>query len=163
MHLLTTINKLLLSLQSSYAQLLAATTLTKLVTRNPNALSMQQRLDIRNYILNYLASRPKLAPFVTQALVQLFARITKLGWFETDKDEFVFRNVIPHVRPFVQVTSNAKLLSHYFLANNSFSPFLYQYIFYIFKLNLIYNKINCSKCTLKTTKLYFAKLFHHKN
>lgn len=82
---------------------MAATTLTKLVTRNPNALSMQQRLDIRNYILNYLASRSKLAPFVTQALVQLFARITKLGWFETEKDEFVFRNVIPQVRPFLQV------------------------------------------------------------
>jgi exportin-7 len=75
-----------------------------LVTRNPNVLSLQQRLDIRNYILNYLASRPKLAPFVTQALVQLFARITKLGWFESDKEEFVFRNVIPQVRPFVQVS-----------------------------------------------------------
>ncbi|XP_054168577.1 exportin-7-like [Oppia nitens] len=86
---------------SSYAQLLAATTLTKLVTRNPNILSHQQRLDIRNYILNYLASRPKLAPFVTQALVQLFARITKLGWFETDKEEFVFRNVLPQVKPFL--------------------------------------------------------------
>lgn len=87
---------------SSYAQLLAATTLTKLVARNPNTLTVQQRLDIRNYILTYLATNPKLANFVTQAIVQLFARITKLGWFESEKEEFVFRNVIDQVRCFIQ-------------------------------------------------------------
>lgn len=32
---------------SSYAQLLAATTLTKLVSRSAQALSLQQRVDIR--------------------------------------------------------------------------------------------------------------------
>ncbi|XP_067129437.1 exportin-7 isoform X3 [Centruroides vittatus] len=86
----------------SYAQLLAATTLTKLVSRNPSTLTLQQRIDIRNYVLNYLATRPKLVNFVTQALVQLFSRITKLGWFETDKDEYVFRNVVSQVRGFLQ-------------------------------------------------------------
>lgn len=93
--------------KSSYAQLLAASTISKLITRNPNGLSLEQRLDIRNYILNYLASNAKLAPFVLQALVTLFARITKLGWFESTKeDEFVFREIIPHITPFVQVKTN---------------------------------------------------------
>ncbi|KAI1278048.1 Exportin-7 [Halotydeus destructor] len=93
---------------SSYAQLLAATTLTKLVGRTPCTLSVQQRLDIRNYVLNYLASRPKLAPFVIQALVQLYARITKLGWFETDKDEYPFRTIIPQIRPFLQAEGSVE-------------------------------------------------------
>ncbi|KAF7236684.1 Exportin-7 [Varanus komodoensis] len=55
-----------------------------------------------NYVLNYLATRPKLATFVTQALIQLYARITKLGWFDCQKDEYVFRNVITDVTKFLQ-------------------------------------------------------------
>ena len=82
---------------------MAATSISKLINRNPNGLTLEQRLDIRNYILNYLASNSKLAPFVLQALVVLFARLTKIGWFECNKDEFVFREIIPHITPFVQV------------------------------------------------------------
>lgn len=33
--------------QSSYAQLLAATTLSKLVSKSPGSLSLQQRLEMR--------------------------------------------------------------------------------------------------------------------
>ncbi|EEC05625.1 Exportin-7-A, putative, partial [Ixodes scapularis] len=88
--------------QSSYAQLLAATTLSKLVSKSPGSLSLQQRLEMRNYILSYLWQRPKGASYVTQALVQLFARLTKLGWFDSDKEEFVFRNVIRQVQSFLQ-------------------------------------------------------------
>lgn len=89
---------------SSYAQLLAATTLTKLVSRSSQVLSLQQRVDIRNYVLNYLATRPKLTSFVVQALVTLFARITKLGWFDSHKDEFIFRNVVIDITKFLQVS-----------------------------------------------------------
>ncbi|XP_034047742.1 exportin-7-like [Thalassophryne amazonica] len=87
---------------SSYSQLLAATCLSKLVSRTSNPLPLEQRIDIRNYVLNYLATRPKLAAFVTQALIQLYARITKLGWFDCQKDEYVFRNVIGDVTRFLQ-------------------------------------------------------------
>uniref|UniRef100_A0A8D0V8P3 Exportin 7 n=1 Tax=Sus scrofa TaxID=9823 RepID=A0A8D0V8P3_PIG len=88
--------------QSSYSQLLAATCLTKLVSRTNNPLPLEQRIDIRNYVLNYLATRPKLATFVTQALIQLYARITKLGWFDCQKDDYVFRNAITDVTRFLQ-------------------------------------------------------------
>ena len=60
-------------------------------------------LCLGNYVLNYLATRPKLAAFVTQALIQLYARITKLGWFDCQKDDYVFRNVIADVTRFLQV------------------------------------------------------------
>uniref|UniRef100_A0A674BU62 Exportin 7 n=1 Tax=Salmo trutta TaxID=8032 RepID=A0A674BU62_SALTR len=87
---------------SSYSQLLAATCLSKLVSRTSNPLPLEQRIDIRNYVLNYLATRPKLAEFVTQALIQLYSRITKLGWFDCQKDDYVFRNVIADVTRFLQ-------------------------------------------------------------
>lgn len=57
-----------------------------------------------NYVLNYLATQPKLPNFVIQALVTLFARITKLGWYDSDKDEYVFRNVVSDVSKFLQVS-----------------------------------------------------------
>ena len=36
-----------------------------------------------NYVLTYLYNQPKLAQFVVQGLVTLFARITNLGWFDS--------------------------------------------------------------------------------
>ncbi|XP_031627705.1 ran-binding protein 16 isoform X2 [Contarinia nasturtii] len=88
--------------QSSYSQLLAATTLTKLIAKNAQGLSLQEIVDIRNYILNYLATRPNLESFVIQALVTVLAKITKYGWFYCHKDEMVFRNIIEDVRKFLQ-------------------------------------------------------------
>ena len=88
--------------------MLAATTLTKLLSRNPCDLTIQQRIDIRNYVLNFLASKPKLAPFVVQALIQLYTRITKIGWFDIEDKEFVFRNVITQVRPFLQESNSVE-------------------------------------------------------
>ncbi|XP_053236663.1 ran-binding protein 17 isoform X6 [Podarcis raffonei] len=88
---------------TSYAQLLAATCLSKLVCKTP-PLPVQQRMDIRNYILNYVASRPKLALFVIQALVQVIAKITKLGWFDVQKDLLIFRDIIADVKKFLQGT-----------------------------------------------------------
>ncbi|XP_068014902.1 ran-binding protein 17 isoform X2 [Melanerpes formicivorus] len=88
---------------TSYAQLLAATCLSKLVSR-ASPLPIEQRIDIRNYILNYVASQPKLAPFVIQALIQVIAKITKLGWFEVLKDQLVFRDIIADVQKFLQGT-----------------------------------------------------------
>ncbi|XP_062814083.1 ran-binding protein 17 isoform X2 [Anolis carolinensis] len=88
---------------TSYAQLLAATCLSKLVCKT-TPLPIQQRMDIRNYILNYVASRPKLALFVIQALVQVIAKITKLGWFDVQKDQLIFRDIITDVKKFLQGT-----------------------------------------------------------
>lgn len=57
-----------------------------------------------NYVLNYLATRPKLVHYVTQGLVVLFGRITKLGWFDgLDKEKWAFRNVVGDVSQFLQV------------------------------------------------------------
>ena len=58
------------------------------------------------YVLNYLATRPKLPNFVIQALVTLFAKITKLGWFDCEKEEYVFRNVVSDTSKFLQVHKN---------------------------------------------------------
>ncbi|XP_053935532.1 ran-binding protein 17 isoform X3 [Cuculus canorus] len=96
---------------TSYAQLLAATCLSKLVSRS-SPLPIEQRIDIRNYILNYVASQPKLAPFVIQALVQVIAKITKLGWFEVLKDQLIFRDIIADVKKFLQVDYSRPSAKH---------------------------------------------------
>mmetsp|Transcript_992 Transcript_992/g.1252 ORF Transcript_992/g.1252 Transcript_992/m.1252 type:complete len:1105 (-) Transcript_992:236-3550(-) len=86
---------------SGYALLLASTSLTKLITTHWNNFSASQRVDIRNYILSYLASKgPHLDNFVITSLIQLVCRITKLGWF----DDVQHREIVDEVTKFLQAT-----------------------------------------------------------
>ncbi|KAL9881817.1 ran-binding protein 16-like [Glossina fuscipes fuscipes] len=105
---------------SSYAQLLAATTLTKLI----QGLNLEQRIDIRSYVLNYLATRLNLQHFVVQALVTLLAKITKYGWFDAYKNELIFQNLLEDVKTFLQgsvehCTVGVQILSQLVLDMNS--------------------------------------------
>lgn len=43
-----------------------------------------------------------LQSFVVQALVTLLAKITKYGWYELYKEDYVFRNVVEDVKKFLQ-------------------------------------------------------------
>jgi exportin-7 len=95
---------------SAYSQLLATTTITKLVSRATQILTLQQRIDIRNYVLTYLWTNLKLPPYVVQGMVTLYSRITKLGWFDSDKNEFIFRNVMDDVNKFLGGTAEQCML-----------------------------------------------------
>ena len=55
-------------------------------------------------MLQYLGSQLPMASFVTQALVQLIARITKHGWFDNEKKVFVFRDILDEVGKFLRVS-----------------------------------------------------------
>lgn len=79
-----------------YALMLASSSLLKQVTEH--SLSLQLRLDIRSYLINYLATRgPDLQHFVIQSLIQLLCRLTKFGWFDDDK----FRDVVKESMSFL--------------------------------------------------------------
>jgi len=68
---------------SPYAQLLASSSLVRLVT--DHFLPANVKTDIRGYVTNYLASHgASLMPFVVTSLVQLLCRVVKLGWFENE-------------------------------------------------------------------------------
>lgn len=58
--------------KSAYALYVASSALTRLITHYWNNFSVPQRVDIRNYILAYLASHgPSLPDFVSTSLIQL--------------------------------------------------------------------------------------------
>ncbi|KAL9235176.1 hypothetical protein vseg_009963 [Gypsophila vaccaria] len=79
-----------------YALMLASSSLLKQVTEH--SLSLQLRLDIRSYLINYLATRgPELQHFVIQSLIQLLCRLTKFGWFDDDR----FREVVKESMSFL--------------------------------------------------------------
>ncbi|KAM4091517.1 hypothetical protein ACJW30_09G141900 [Castanea mollissima] len=79
-----------------YALMLASSSLLKQVTEQ--SLPLQLRLDIRNYLINYLATRgPDLEPFVVGSLVQLLCRVTKFGWLDDDR----FKEVINEAMNFL--------------------------------------------------------------
>lgn len=81
---------------SPYAQMLASSSLVKQVTEH--TLSLQLRLDIRNYVITYLATRGReLQSFVTTSLIQLLCRITKLAWYDDDR----FRDIVKEAMTFL--------------------------------------------------------------
>lgn len=84
-----------------YALLLASKSMTTLVTMHWNNFTNQQRLDIRNYVLSYLASHGSmLEDYVITSLTQLLCRITKLGWF----DDAAHRDLVDECLKFLQAT-----------------------------------------------------------
>ena len=80
---------------------MATNSLTELITTHWNNFTVPQRIDIRNYVLAYLANKgPHLSDFVTVSLIKLVCRITKLGWF----DDPVHRELADDVTKFLQAT-----------------------------------------------------------
>lgn len=70
-------------LSGPYALFVAATALTKIAQQFWNSFTPTQRVELRNYVLSYLANKgPNVPDFVATALIQLVCRITKLGWFD---------------------------------------------------------------------------------
>ncbi|XP_074590351.1 uncharacterized protein LOC141846243 isoform X2 [Curcuma longa] len=84
-----------------YALMLASSSLLKQVMEQ--SLSLQLRLDIRNYVVNYLASRgPELQNFVVGSMIQLLCRITKFGWLDDDR----FRDIVNEATNFLSQASS---------------------------------------------------------
>ena len=91
----------------SYALLVAATALTKLITTHWNNFTAPQHVEIRNYMLNYLATKgPQLQDFVSKSLIQLVCRSTKLGWF----DDQQHREITQEVTKFLTASSTHRIL-----------------------------------------------------
>mmetsp|Transcript_24027 Transcript_24027/g.60483 ORF Transcript_24027/g.60483 Transcript_24027/m.60483 type:complete len:1061 (+) Transcript_24027:348-3530(+) len=82
---------------SPYAQLMASSSLLKLVTEHTVGVTL--RLEMRNYFLAYLDSKgPQLEPYVVTSMVQLLCRTTKLGWFDDDQH----RNIVEDSKRFLE-------------------------------------------------------------
>ncbi|KAF2537504.1 hypothetical protein F2Q68_00023235 [Brassica cretica] len=80
-----------------YSLMLASSSLLKQVT--DHSLPLNLRLDIRAYIVNYLATRgPEMQPFVIASLIQLLCRLTKLGWLDGER----FRDVVKESTNFLE-------------------------------------------------------------
>lgn len=86
---------------SQYARLVASNSLIELITVHWNNFTVPQRIDIRNYVLGYLANNgPSLLDYLVLSLIKLVCRITKLGWF----DDPVHRGLSEDVTKFLQAT-----------------------------------------------------------
>jgi len=84
-----------------YAQVVASASLEILITQFWNNFSIPQKLEIRNYVLNYLATKAHmLNDFVLGNLAKLACRVTKLGWFESAEH----REIIEETSKFLQST-----------------------------------------------------------
>lgn len=70
-----------------------------------NSFSEPQHVDIRNYLLNFLASKgPRLQQFAVVSVVQLLCRITKYAWFDESSDSI--RQIVAETRKFLAATAH---------------------------------------------------------
>ncbi|KAL7575724.1 hypothetical protein ACA910_003058 [Epithemia clementina (nom. ined.)] len=87
--------------KSQYACLVASNSLIELITIHWNSFTILQRIDIRNYVLGYLANNgPNLQDYLVLSLIKIVCRITKLGWFDDSKH----RELADDVQKFLQAT-----------------------------------------------------------
>lgn len=95
---------------SPYAQLLASSSLLKVVTEHTIAAGV--KLEMRSYFLSYLNNRgPTLENFVITNLIQLICRMTKLSWFEDDG----FRTIVEDGNTFLEKGTRENSQAHYHL------------------------------------------------
>lgn len=79
---------------SAYATLFAGSSMMKVLTNNWNSFTVADRIEIRNYLLNHLATRgPAISQFVATVLIQLLARVTKFAWFDDPSHQDITDNV----------------------------------------------------------------------
>lgn len=90
-----------------YAQLVASTSLESLITQFWNNFTVDQKIEIRNYILNFLAvNATSLEDFVVNSVTKLVCRITKLGWFDSPEH----RQIIEAITKFLEATFDHYLI-----------------------------------------------------
>lgn len=92
---------------SPYAQLVASTSLESLITQFWNSFTLEQKLDIRNFLLRYLGNHAnQLQDFVVGHLSKLACRITKLGWFDNPEH----REIVDEISKFLEASVDHSLI-----------------------------------------------------
>ena len=86
---------------NQYALLLASTSLLKLLTLYHPTFSSQQSLEMKHFLLNFLATKcSSLPPFVSTPLIQTLTRLVKLGW----RVDAQFADILSDVSKFLAAT-----------------------------------------------------------
>lgn len=81
-----------------YAQIVASSTLEILVTNFWTNFTQEQKLELRNFALSFLANHGlNLQDFVIGNMTKLCCRITKLGWFDCQE----LREIIDEISKFL--------------------------------------------------------------
>uniref|UniRef100_T1G0A4 Exportin-7/Ran-binding protein 17 TPR repeats domain-containing protein n=1 Tax=Helobdella robusta TaxID=6412 RepID=T1G0A4_HELRO len=87
---------------SVYSQLLAAKTLLKLVTSSNDNLSKSHKRNIQSFVLNHVINSLNMEAYVLQSIVRVYCHITKLSWFDTVEENYIFRNVLGDLNYYIQ-------------------------------------------------------------
>ena len=95
--------------QSSYALLVAANSMESILTKFWTNFQPEQKKEIRNYFLNYLANHTNLDAYVIGALTKTLCRMTKLGWFDNSVS-VECREIVTEVKTFMNLSPDHRLV-----------------------------------------------------
>lgn len=72
--------QLLETCEYPYAQVVALNTLSRVTMLKTATMTSKDRLEIKNYLLDFLIKRPNLPHFIIIAAIKLYGVVTKVGW-----------------------------------------------------------------------------------
>ncbi|TPX35726.1 hypothetical protein SmJEL517_g01976 [Synchytrium microbalum] len=91
---------------SPYAHTFVTGHLKTLVAGHFALFTPSQKIELRNFVLNFLGRNVNIPQFVETSLAQLFCIVTKLGWFNDE----VFREALSDVSRFSTASSHHQII-----------------------------------------------------
>ena len=96
--------------QSSYAQALAASSIKNLFVRHWSAIPTEEKLAIKDYILNFLAAKGvQLSQQVLKMIIILLAKVVKMSWFDHPE----LQAIVPDLSKLASMSTNHQLIAMY--------------------------------------------------
>ncbi|RKO90217.1 hypothetical protein BDK51DRAFT_32228, partial [Blyttiomyces helicus] len=91
---------------SPYSQTFAVAHLKTLLHSHFPLFSLEEKLELRTFVLTCLTAKENLEPFVASSLAQLFCSITKLGWLDADE----YRNGVAQLAQLLQASAQFRII-----------------------------------------------------
>ncbi|KAG1463670.1 hypothetical protein G6F56_005236 [Rhizopus delemar] len=97
---------LLESSPSPYVQTFCFSRLKQLTQDQLTTFSVEAKVQLRTFLLEYAFMRPELIPFVITQLASLLSVITLTGWFDVEK----YRDVFKDISQFIQASVDHRIV-----------------------------------------------------
>ncbi|CEI93577.1 hypothetical protein RMCBS344292_07808 [Rhizopus microsporus] len=89
-----------------FVQTFCLSRIKQLVQAQPNAFSVQVKIQLRTFLLEYAFIHPDLIPFVISQLGNVLAVVTLIGWAEVEE----YKNIYKDISQFIQASIDHRIV-----------------------------------------------------
>jgi hypothetical protein len=92
--------------ESPYVQMFSSLHMRALISSHFTIFPTEQKLALRNFVLTYMGTHPRLPAYITAIMTQIFCYLTKLGWWE----DMEFRKISSDLSSFLAATLDHRIM-----------------------------------------------------